>query len=93
MALRRSLRWTPQAPFMRVQIVGGAAGAVMANVMFDLPGVTLPDTVRGGTAQFLAEAVATVTLLAAVLGGLAFAPAAIPRLVGLTITAAYWFTP
>jgi glycerol uptake facilitator-like aquaporin len=30
--------------------------------------------------------------LGAILGGLRFAPAAIPRLVGLHITAAYWFT-
>ena len=35
---------------------------------------------------------ATVALLGAILGGLAFAPHAIPWLVGLTITAAYWFT-
>jgi len=43
-------------------------------------------------ASWLAEAVATFTLVLAILGGLRYAPPAIPWLVGLTITAAYWFT-
>jgi glycerol uptake facilitator-like aquaporin len=38
------------------------------------------------------EAVATFTLLLAILGGLRHAPQAVPWLVGLTITATYWFT-
>jgi glycerol uptake facilitator-like aquaporin len=36
--------------------------------------------------------VATFTLVLAILGGIRYAPQAIPWLVGLTITAAYWFT-
>jgi glycerol uptake facilitator-like aquaporin len=48
--------------------------------------------VRSGPSQWLAEAVATFTLVVAILGGLRYAPQAIPWLVGLTITAAYWFT-
>ena len=60
--------------------------------MFDLPAVTLSDTIRGGTGQLISETVATATLIGAILGGLAVAPKAIPWLVGLTITAAYWFT-
>jgi glycerol uptake facilitator-like aquaporin len=92
MALRRALPWASLAPYMAAQIIGGAAGAVLANLMFDLPPVTLSETVRGGTGQLLSEAVATFTLIGAILGGLAFAPATIPWLVGLTITAAYWFT-
>ena len=39
-----------------------------------------------------AEAVATFTLVVVILGGLRYAAAAVPWLVGLTITAAYWFT-
>ena len=35
---------------------------------------------------------ATFTLVFAILGGIRHAPQAIPWLVGLTITAAYWFT-
>lgn len=92
MALRRALPWTGLAPYVLAQILGGAAGAVLANLMFDLAPVTLSGTIRGGTGQLISETVATVALIGAILGGLAFAPTAIPWLVGLTITAAYWFT-
>src|SRR5204862_504613 len=50
------------------------------------------DERRSGPSQWLAEAVATFTLILAILGGIRFAPDAVPWLVGLTITAAYWFT-
>jgi glycerol uptake facilitator-like aquaporin len=92
MALRRALPWPRLAPYVLAQIAGGAAGAILANLMFDLPPVTLSDTLRSGTGHLISEAVATFTLIGAILGGLAFAPQAIPWLVGLTITAAYWFT-
>lgn len=92
MALRRALPWNRLAPYILVQILGGASGAVLANLMFDLPAVTLSDTIRGGTGQLISETVASIALMGAILGGLAFAPHAIPWLVGLTITAAYWFT-
>ena len=92
MALRRNLPWRRLAPYVAAQIAGGAAGAILANLMFDLAPVTLSDTARGGTGQLISESVATFTLIGAILGGLAFAPQAIPWLVGLTITSAYWFT-
>lgn len=92
MALRRALPWPRLAPYVAAQIVGGATGAILANLMFDLPSVTISDTLRGGTGQLISETVATIALMGAILGGLAFAPQAIPWLVGLTITAAYWFT-
>jgi glycerol uptake facilitator-like aquaporin len=92
MALRRALPWPRLAPYILAQIIGGAIGAILANLMFDLPAVTLSDTVRGGTGQLISETIATIALMGAILGGLAAAPHAIPWLVGLTITAAYWFT-
>ncbi|MFO1203138.1 MAG: MIP/aquaporin family protein [Tabrizicola sp.] len=92
MALRRALPWNGLAPYIAAQTIGGAMGAILANLMFDLPALTLSDTVRGGTGQLISEVVATVALFGAILGGLAVAPHAIPWLVGLTITAAYWFT-
>jgi glycerol uptake facilitator-like aquaporin len=49
-------------------------------------------TARSGASQWLAEAVATFTLILTILGGVRYAPQAIPWLVGLVITAAYWFT-
>ncbi len=92
MALHRALPRPQLAPYVAAQIIGGAAGAVLANLMFDLPVLTLSNTFRNGTGQLVSEAVATFALIGAILGGLAVAPQAIPWLVGLTITAAYWFT-
>lgn len=92
MALRRALPWNELAPYVLAQIAGGAVGAILANLMFDMAPVSISDTMRGGTGQLISEVVATVALFGAILGGLAVAPNAIPWLVGLTITAAYWFT-
>jgi hypothetical protein len=64
----------------------------IAHLMFDLAPLAIGTTSRSGPSQWLAEAVATFTLVLAILGGIRYAPSAIPWLVGLTITAAYWFT-
>src|SRR5205823_14870741 len=47
---------------------------------------------RTGGAQWLAEGVAAFGLVATILAGIRFNRPAIPWLVGLYITAAYWFT-
>jgi glycerol uptake facilitator-like aquaporin len=47
---------------------------------------------RTGGAQWFAEAVAAFGLVATILAGIRFQRAAVPWLVGLYITAAYWFT-
>ena len=60
--------------------------------MFDLAPLVIGTQARTGPAQWLAEVVATFTLVLTILGGLRFAPMAVPWLVGLVITAAYWFT-
>ena len=65
---------------------------MLAHLMFDLAPIMIGTTARSGPSQWLAEAVATFTLVLAILGGIRYAPQAIPWLVGLTITAAYWFT-
>ena len=91
-AARRELPWAEVAPYIVVQCLGGIAGTALAHLMFDLAPFAIGTTVRSGPSQWLAEAVATFTLGVAILGGLRYAPQAIPWLVGLTITAAYWFT-
>ena len=48
--------------------------------------------VRTGPAQWASEFVATFGLLTVIFGGLRWRPEAVPALVGLYITAAYWFT-
>lgn len=80
------------AAYFLFQIIGGIAGSLIAHAMFDLPILQVSQTVRTGVAQWWAEIVATFGLLAAIFGGLRFKPESIPMLVGLYITAAYWFT-
>jgi glycerol uptake facilitator-like aquaporin len=65
---------------------------MVAHLMFDLAPLAIGTTGRSGPSQWFAEAVATFTLILAILGGIRYARSAIPWLVGLTITAAYWFT-
>ena len=91
-ALRRAFPWSEVLPYVLVQCLGGVIGTVTAHLMFDLAPLAIGTTVRSGPSQWLAEAVATFTLILAILGGIRFAPDAVPWLVGLTITAAYWFT-
>jgi glycerol uptake facilitator-like aquaporin len=81
-----------RAPYIVVQCLGGVCGTVIAHLMFDLALLAIGTAARSGPSQWLAEAVATFTLILAILGGIRYAPQAIAWLVGLTITAAYWFT-
>ena len=91
-ALRKELEASAILPYMLAQILGGIAGTLIAHIMFELPVFQISETIRSGSAQWTAEAVATSGLLLTILGGLRFKSEAIPILVGLYITAAYWFT-
>jgi glycerol uptake facilitator-like aquaporin len=92
LAARGVASWHEVTPYIAVQCAGGIAGTMIAHLMFDLAPLTIGMTARSGASQWLAEAVATFTLLLAILGGMRFSPQAVPWLVGLTVTAAYWFT-
>jgi glycerol uptake facilitator-like aquaporin len=89
--LRREFRLGELPAYTAVQILGGLAGAVLAHVMFDLPAIQISNHMRSGFGQWLGEFVATFALLAAIIGSRRN-PAATPYLVGLVITAGYWFT-
>ena len=75
-----------------MQICGAVLGVWLAHAMFDMPIVELSHKLRDGPAQWLAEGVAVFGLILTIAGGVRFAPASVPVLVGLYITAAYWFT-
>ena len=92
MALRGALPAREAGLYAAVQVGGGIAGTVAAHLMFAVAPLGASAHARSGLAQWWAEGVATFGLIAAILGGLRFAPHAIPWLVGLYITAAYWFT-
>jgi glycerol uptake facilitator-like aquaporin len=91
-AIRREMPWGELAPYVVVQCIGGIAGTALAHLMFDLAPLMVGTTARSGPSQWLAEAVATFALVLTILGGVRYAASSIPWLVGLVITAAYWFT-
>lgn len=91
-ALKRELTPREALLYVTVQIAGGIAGTMLAHAMFGLPLLEASTKMRTGGAQWLAEAVAAFGLVATILAGIRFNRAAIPWLVGLYITAAYWFT-
>ncbi|MCQ1765652.1 aquaporin family protein [Neorhizobium galegae] len=91
-AVRGEFKVALVTPYILAQIAGGVSGTMVAHAMFDLSLLQMSGTIRTGSAQWIAEAVATFGLLLTILGGLRFKGDAIPLLVGLYITAAYWFT-
>ncbi len=91
-ALRRELPMREALVYVGAQIIGGIAGTMIAHGMFALPLLQAALKVRSGNAQWFSEAVAAFGLIATILAGLRFARASVPALVGLYITAAYWFT-
>jgi glycerol uptake facilitator-like aquaporin len=87
------LSWADAAAYLPAQIAGCIGGAVLANLMFALPAVSISAKHRATPAHFLSEIVATLGLLLVIFalarsGRSRSAPAA----VGAYIGAAYWFT-
>lgn len=85
-------RWQRLLPYVACQIAGAIFGAWLAHLMFDLPVLQVSTKLRWGIGQWIAEAVATFGLVLTIFGGISFNKPVIPLLVGLYITAAYWFT-
>ncbi len=76
-----------------VQIVGGIVGVWLSHLMFDLAILQTSTTMhRTGLAQWSSEIIATFGLLFTIFGGLKARPEAVPAMVGIYITGAYWFT-
>jgi arsenate reductase len=87
------LSWRDAAAYLPAQVAGCIGGAVLANLMFALPAVTISGKHRATPAHFLSEVIATLGLLLVIFalarsGRSRSAPAA----VGAYIGAAYWFT-
>ena len=79
--------------YVVAQVVGGCIGAVLANLMFELPAVELSTKDRSSPALWLSEVIATVGLLLVIQGCVRTGRArAVPFAVGAWIAGAYWFT-
>ncbi len=80
------------AAYVGAQFVGGAIGAVVANLMFSLPAVELSTHTRSSGALWTSEVVATFGLLLVVFGVVRSGrSAAAPFAVGAYIGGAYFF--
>lgn len=87
------LRWRHAFAYIPAQVAGCIAGAIAANLMFDLSAVSISTTHRASPSHLFAEVIATLGLLLVIFalartrrGNLA------PAAVGAYIGAAYFFT-
>jgi glycerol uptake facilitator-like aquaporin len=90
---RAGLTLAEVGAYTGAQVAGGVGGAVLANLMYDLPAITWSTTRRTGGHLWLSEAVATAGLVAVVFALARTGRAALSAAtVGAYIAAAYWFT-
>jgi glycerol uptake facilitator-like aquaporin len=79
--------------YIVAQIVGACLGAMVANLMFELPAIELSTEVRSSGALWLSEIIATAGLLLVIHGCVRTGRANVVAFaVGLWIGGAYWFT-
>lgn len=78
--------------YMAAQVIGGLLGCWLAHVMFEQEIIQFSTRERTGIGQWVAEVVATFGLVATIFGTLRATPKAVGAMVGLYISAAYWFT-
>jgi glycerol uptake facilitator-like aquaporin len=90
--VRREIAARDLMGYAGVQIVGGIIGTLAAHAMFGDVLFHFSAKIRSGPSQWFSEGVATFGLLLTILGTLRSRPEAVAWMVGLYITAAYWFT-
>ena len=79
--------------YVAAQCLGACAGAVVANLMFSLPAISVSTHARSSGGLWLGELVATFGLLSIILGVVRAGRASSAAFaVGGYIAAAYWFT-
>lgn len=85
--------WRDAFAYLPAQTLGCVAGAALANLMFDLPAVSISIKDRLTPGHVLAEVVATAGLVIVIFAlARSSRPALIPAAVGAYIAAAYFFT-
>lgn len=91
-AMRREITPSVSLAYVLVQIIGGILGVWAAHLMFDTDVLQISQKLRDGPAQMFSEGIATFGLVACILASVRVKPDAVAMIVGLYITAAYWFT-
>lgn len=91
-AMRREIEKRDAGLYVIAQVFGGIVGVLAAHVMFEHPLIDPSTTIRSGIGQWVGEFVATFGLVGTILACIKARPTALPMVVGLYITAAYWFT-
>ncbi|MBV9175012.1 MAG: aquaporin family protein [Chloroflexi bacterium] len=92
-ALFRGMRRGELAPYLAAQFGGAVVGAIIANLMFSQPIVSVSTHIRGGPGLWLSEVLATFGLLMVVFGLTRTGRTSVaPFAVGAYITGAYFFT-
>jgi arsenate reductase len=87
------LRWRDAIAYLPVQVAGCIAGAVIANLMFALPAVSISTKHRATPGHFLSEIVATLGLILVIFALARSGRSRVtPAAVGAYIGAAYFFT-
>lgn len=90
--LRKEIEKNHALVYIVVQVAGAVTGMIVAHAMFEEQIFQLSTKVRSGPAQMFSEAVATFGLVLTIFGAVRHRPDAVAWMVGLYITAAYWFT-
>ena len=91
-AMERGFPWAEVPMYIGAQLVGALIGVVSANLIFELPAITIAETTRAGAALWLSEFVATFGLLTVIWGAVRLrAGAHVAVAVGAYVTAAIWF--
>ena len=91
--VRREMGGLEFVAFISAQIVGAITGAIIANVMFDLPAIQISTNERVTTGTLLGEVIATAGLIIVIFVLVARAQEKlIPVAVGAWIGSAYFFT-
>ncbi len=88
-----TLGTTEAAVLITAQFAGGVIGAVVANLMFELPAVSIAQHSRSGGGRWLGEVVATLGLVLVIFGAIRSGRGRYVAVsVGAYISAAYWFS-
>jgi glycerol uptake facilitator-like aquaporin len=81
------------AVYLPAQLAGGVVGAIAANLMFDLPAISISGHERSSGGLWLSEVLATFGLVVLIFGLTRAGRVAVaPFAVGAYIAAAYWWS-